>query len=175
MSARKRHFMGWLALFAYILAGSAGAKPITHEDVWLMPRVGTPVISPDGTKAIVSVTQPAYKRSEQSTDLHLVDLVGDQGVRQLTFTSGGESQVAWSPDSSSIAFVARRRDDEAAQIYVLSLTKGGEAQRLTDQPGGVAEPVFSPQGDRIAFVSQIDPTEQGEEEASIELTVNQLG
>ncbi len=151
-----------------LLAQSGLAKPITHEDVWLMPRVGSPVMSPDGSRAIVSVTTPAYDRSEQSSDLYLIDLTGVNDVRQLTYTNGGESQVAWSPDSTQIAFRARRAGDEEAQIYLLSLTQGGEAKRITNHPNGAAEAVFSPDGTRIAFVSQIDPTETEKSEGDVD-------
>lgn len=140
---------------------TAWARPITHEDVWLMPRVGSPIISPNGQHAIVSVTKPAYDRSEQSSDLYLLDLSDPNTPRQLTFTSAGESQVVWSPDSTSIAFRAKRAGDEAPQIYLLSLTQGGEARRITNHPSGAAEPAFSPAGDRIAFVAEIDPMANG--------------
>jgi Tol biopolymer transport system component len=150
---------------ALVAASPVQAKPIEHSDVWLMPRVGTPVISPDGRHAVVRVTQPAYEADEQSTDLHLLDLDGNDEPRQLTFSAGSESQVAWSPDSNHIAFRARRGDDEAAQIYLLSLSKGGEARRITDVPNGAAEPVFSPDGARLAFVSHVDPAADGDNDA----------
>lgn len=145
--------------FLLLLAPSISANPITHEDVWLMPRVGSPILSPDGSKAIVSVTRPAYDRAEQSSDLYLIDVLGDREVQQLTFRAGGESQVAWSPDSTQIAFRARRAGDDKPQIYLLSLTQGGEARRITNHPDGAAEPEFSPDGTRIAFVSQINPNQ----------------
>ena len=38
-----------LAAAAAAAAGDAGPRrPITHEDVWLMKRVGAPALSPDG-------------------------------------------------------------------------------------------------------------------------------
>lgn len=146
--------------FLLMLAQSILANPITHEDVWLMPRVGSPILSPDGSKAIVSVTKPAYDRAEQSSNLYLIDVLGDREVRQLTFTASGESQVTWSPDSTQIAFRAKRAGDDKPQIYVLSLTQGGEAMRVTNHPQGAAEAVFSPDGTRIAFVSQITPSQE---------------
>jgi dipeptidyl aminopeptidase/acylaminoacyl peptidase len=146
-----------------LLSFSAIARPITHEDVWLMPRVGNPVLSPNGALAVVSVTMPSYERSEQTSDLWLTEPTNPSAApRQLTFTQGGESQVVWSPDGSAIAFRARREGDEAPQIYLLSLTTGGEARRLTQHPNGAAEPSFSPDGTHIAFVSQVDVTNSTE-------------
>ena len=166
-----RQWRVWVLINAVVFLALAAAspvqaKPIEHSDVWLMPRVGTPVISPDGRHAVVRVTQPAYEADEQSTDLYLLDLDGNDDPRQLTFSTGSESQVAWSPDSNHIAFRARRGDDEAAQIYLLSLSQGGEARRITSMPNGAAEPVFSPDGARLAFVSHVDPATDGDNEAS---------
>ncbi len=155
--------------FLLMVAQSILANPIAHEDVWLMPRVGSPILSPDGSKAIVSVTKPAYDRAEQSSDLYLIDVAASNEVRQLTFSAGGESQVTWSPDSSQIAFRARRAGDEKPQIYLLSLTQGGEAKRITNHPNGAAEPSFSPDGGRIAFVSQIHPNQAEQAAADEEL------
>ncbi len=38
------------------LAADDGMRPVTHEDVWLMKRLSTPVVSPDGRFAVVAVT-----------------------------------------------------------------------------------------------------------------------
>ncbi|HMX27982.1 MAG TPA: hypothetical protein PKC13_20495, partial [Blastocatellia bacterium] len=34
-------------------------RPITHEDVWLMKRVGAPAPSPDGKWVVFSVIEPS--------------------------------------------------------------------------------------------------------------------
>ena len=36
----------------------AAPRTITHEDLWLMKRVGAPVVSPDGKWVVVSVIEP---------------------------------------------------------------------------------------------------------------------
>ncbi len=47
-------------LMASTRAQQQAKRPITHEDVWLMPRVGAPAVSPDGRWVVVSVVEPAY-------------------------------------------------------------------------------------------------------------------
>src|SRR4051812_27456198 len=88
---------------------------ITHEDVWLMKRVGAPVPSPDGKWAVFSVTEPAYDAKEQWADLWIKSLTDDSPARRLTYTKSGESGVDWSPDSAKIAFAAKREGDEMGQ------------------------------------------------------------
>jgi len=148
----------------YAAAADAPAKhAITHEDVWLMKRIGAPVPSPDGKWAVFPVTDPAYDSKEQWTDLWIKSLSDDSAPRRLTFTKGGESAIGWSPDSQSLIFVAKREGDEAGQIYRIDVAHGGEAQRLTTLTLGARAPKFSPDGKQILFISDIYPGNTDEE------------
>ncbi len=135
----------------------AVAKTLTHEDVWLMRRLGTPVPSPDGKWAVFSVTLPAYDAKDQSSDLWLRALGDDTPARQLTHTKGGESGVNWSPDSAKIVFATKRDGDDAPQLYVLDLARGGEAERVTNLTLGARQPKWNPDGKRLLFVSDVFP------------------
>jgi len=156
-----------LRIFATILlvAGSLGAqkRPITHEDVWTMKRVGGLAVSPDGKWAVVSVTEPAYDDSKTVSDLWVVATDGRTPPRRLTHTKGGESGAVFSPDSKRLAFSAKREGDEAAQIYILPLD-GGEATRLTSISTGAANPQWRPDGKAILFQSHVYPGAATDEE-----------
>jgi dipeptidyl aminopeptidase/acylaminoacyl peptidase len=132
-------------------------RPVTHEDVWTMRRLGTPVPSPDGQWIVVEVTEPAYDEDETSSDLWLVAVDGDQEPRQLTATSGSEGGVSWSPDSTRIAFSSKRGEEDVAQIYVMDMTQAGEAQKFTSLVTGASGPTWSPDGKRLAFESRVYP------------------
>jgi len=138
-------------------APAADAKPgISHEALYLMKRVGAPVPSPDGKWVVFSLTEPAYDPKEQVQDLWIVPADGSQPPRRLTASKGGESGVAWSPDSRRIAFGAKREGDEVGQIYVMDMT-GGEAQRFTTLSTGARNPVWRPDGGAILFNSSVYP------------------
>ncbi|MEY4377135.1 MAG: hypothetical protein RJB26_1685, partial [Pseudomonadota bacterium] len=152
-----------LAALAFsLLAAPAHAEPATakriptHEDIWLLKRVGAPVVSPDGQWAAFSVTEPAYD-DKQSSDLWLVRTDGTQPPRRLTSTRAGESGVTWSADSRRLAFSTKRDGDDAAQIYVLDLAQGGDAQRVTSVVTGARAPQFSPDGTQLLFISSPYP------------------
>ena len=137
---------------------------ITHEDVWLMKRVGAPVASPDGKWAVFSVVDSAYDSKDQWSDLWIKSLTDDSAARRLTFSKGGEGAVAWSPDSRQLVFVAKREGDDAGQIYRIDIAGGGEAQRLTTLTLGARTPKFSPDGKQLLFVSDIFPDAKNEED-----------
>ncbi|MCS6947693.1 MAG: hypothetical protein NZM12_08770, partial [Steroidobacteraceae bacterium] len=128
----------------------AGTRVITHEDLWLMPRVGAPIPAPDGTSLLVNVLEPAYNEQEQRSDLWLVRADGRAAPRRLTHTPGRETGVSWAPNGRRILFSAKRGDDEVEQLYLLDLD-GGEAQRLTGLVGGARNAQFAPDGRAIAF------------------------
>jgi dipeptidyl aminopeptidase/acylaminoacyl peptidase len=143
---------------AIIPAGTLAAesvRPITHEDLWLMPRVADPVISPNGRFAVFQLTRPAYDSDKQASHLWVVATDGSAPARQVTHVRSGESGVTWSPDSRKIAFTTKREGDEAAQVYVLDLASGGEAVPVTSLSTGARLPRFSPDGQRIAFTSDV--------------------
>ncbi len=93
-----------------------GRQPVTHGALWLMPRVGAPVVSPDGKWVVVSVVQPAYDEKDQTSDLWAVPTDGSAAPRRLTSTKASESGVAWSADSRRIAFATKREGDDANQM-----------------------------------------------------------
>ncbi|MBM4224313.1 MAG: S9 family peptidase [Gammaproteobacteria bacterium] len=145
-------------------SASPSKRVITHEDLWLMKRVGAPTVSPDGKWAVFAVTEPSYDEKSQVLDLWIVstDTQNPAAPRRLTGTSGGESGVDWSPDSSRLVFSARREGDDTGQLYLLDLRAGGEAQRLTKLVNGARAPHFSPDGRQIAFSSSDYPNANSE-------------
>ena len=152
------------AIAANLLAASAAGaqapaqrKPITHETLWLMKRVGAPVVSPDGRWVVFQVVEPAYDADKAVSDLWLVPADGSAPPRRITNTKAAENGAAWSPDSHSVAFSTKREGDEAEQIYILDLIGGGEARRLTDVSTGAASPKWRPDGKAILFESSVYP------------------
>ncbi len=51
------------------LAQSTAPKPITHEALWMMKRVGAPAVSPDGKWVVFSVLEPSYEADKAVSDL----------------------------------------------------------------------------------------------------------
>jgi dipeptidyl aminopeptidase/acylaminoacyl peptidase len=140
-----------------------GKAPLTHETMWLMKRVGAPVPSPDGKWIVFSLVEPAYDDKDQVSDLWIVPMNASAKPRRVTFSKGGESGVAWSPDSQRLAFSAKREGDEVSQIYIINIADGGEAIRVTSLSTGARSPQWRPDGKAILFTSTVFPGAADEE------------
>jgi dipeptidyl aminopeptidase/acylaminoacyl peptidase len=139
------------------VAAAQAKAPVTHESLWMMKRVGAPIVSPDGKWVLFSVVEPSYEADKASNDLWLVPSAGGAPPRRITNTKAGEGGAAWSPDSRSIAFTAKREGDEAEQVYILDIASGGEARRVTNISTGASDPQWRPDGKAILFESSVYP------------------
>jgi dipeptidyl aminopeptidase/acylaminoacyl peptidase len=125
-----------------------GEHPLTAQDIWAVPRVGSPVPSPDGTQLAVTVTTYDLEKNQGKGRIWLVPARGGE-PRPLTAPDVSSSEPAFSPDGRRLAFT-RKLDGGKAQLHVMPLD-GGEAQNLTDLPLGAFDPMWLPDGSGIVF------------------------
>src|SRR6185369_452568 len=124
-----------------------GPRPITAEDLWRIPRVGSPAPAPDGNASVVPVTTWDLDKNQSRTRLWWVPVSGEP--RPLTAEDQSSGEPAVSPDGRRVAFT-RKRDGGKAQLHVMPLD-GGEPQVLTDLPLGVFDPQWLPYGSGLVF------------------------
>ena len=96
-------------------------------------------ISPDG-KRVAWV--------ERTSDGGVI-FVKDGNASPVRIGAGGN--IAWSPDSQRIAFLADHDQKGQVQLYAVG-AKGGRAKKLTDLKGYVTDPRWSPDGSKIAIL-----------------------
>src|SRR5436309_3425117 len=125
-----------------------GARLFSSEDLWAIPRVGAPNLSPDGTLFAVSVTTYDLEKNEGRGRVWLVPARGGE-PRPLTSPEFSSGEPVFAPDGKRLAFT-RKNEKGKAQLHVMPLD-GGEPRRLTDLPLGVFDPKWLPDGKDLAF------------------------
>jgi len=91
-----------LACLAVLLAASASAAPrgLTAEDLVRLERVGTPMLSPDGTRIAYPVRETDMERNGGRTAIWVVELGAPAAEpRRLTRSDGNESSPQWSANA----------------------------------------------------------------------------
>ncbi|HET9342242.1 MAG TPA: S9 family peptidase [Candidatus Eremiobacteraceae bacterium] len=137
-------------------AEPAAARTIDLADLRSIVGVGTPQISPDGSKIAVVTSRKDFTKDRTDSELMLVD-VKTGAMRPLTYDRKNIQNVRWSPDGKSIGFLALAGsgDDAAFQVWVMPMA-GGDAQTITKAKNGVDEFAWRPDGKAIAFVADDD-------------------
>src|SRR5260370_35454210 len=92
---------------------TTGTQPVTHEALWLMKRVGSPVLAPDGKWVGTSVAEPSYDEKKETSDLWIVPADGSAPPRRLTSSKAAESGADWSPHSRRPALPSQGADGNA--------------------------------------------------------------
>ncbi|MDO4026049.1 prolyl oligopeptidase family serine peptidase [Clavibacter michiganensis] len=116
--------------------------PFTELDEFIaIPRLGGLVLSPDGRRAVLTVTTLDSARTGYRHALWVVPAEGGGVPRRLTRSAKSESGAAFTA-SGDLLFVSSRPDaddadgNEAAQLWILP-ADGGESRALTRLAGGV--------------------------------------
>jgi len=100
--------------------------------------------------------------------LFVVPVQGQErgAARQLTFGEMNESQPAWSPDGTTLAFVSARHEerdhDNKSDVWTIALEGERAApRRVTRTTGPCAAPVFSPDGKSLAYTGHDNAPDSG--------------
>ena len=122
----------------------------TVEDLLALKSVGTPRLSPDGTRIAYTVTEADFEQDAYVTQIWLMDIASGEAI-PLTRGKKSSSDPTWSPDGRWIAFTSSRVDDKS-QLFAIR-PDGGEAVQLTKAETGVGGFDWSPDGRTIAFTA----------------------
>ena len=116
--------------------GAAAGPSVEH--LRLTDQIQELALSPDGKKVAFVVRGEVFAASAKD---------GGDAAR-VTNTPFNESQIAWAPDSRTLAYVSDR--DGAPHVYLYDFASNTETQ-LTRDSVGDATPGFSPDGKMLAF------------------------
>jgi len=132
---------------------TAAARGFTVEDLVNMERVGSPAVSPDGTRVVYTVRSTDMDKNRGHTELWLVDLrAAKPAPKRLTNHASSSGDPEWSASGDAIYFLSTRSG--SSQVWRLPAS-GGEPNKVTDLPLDVESYRVAPSGDRIAFSTSV--------------------
>ena len=134
-------------------AAAASGRPFRFDELAKAGRVGGFSVSRDGQWLVCTVGTPDVEENRTRSALWLQPLPGGE-PRRLTSGEKRDSDPAFSPDGSRIAFLSNR--DGGSQIYLLDLT-GGEPVKASSFPADVNGFRWSPDGKWFVFTADVFP------------------
>src|SRR5579863_4872557 len=98
------------------------------------------------------------------THLYVFDVAG-KSVVQITSGDFDDSEPAWSPDGTKLAFRSNRSTPDPDRTYDTNIwvvaadntDKGMHLTQVTTNPGSDGSPAWSPDGKWITYLTQLDP------------------
>jgi len=147
-------------------APAAPATPLDEvmNTLFSTLRFEQTAISPDGKRiAWVETLVGKDGAPDGNTAIYLIGLHSSEGPTRVSTAVGGtrenikylpraDGSVAWSPDSTKLAFLSDAVKPGQLQLYVKDLAEHGSIRRLTNVKGLLATPRWSPDGKTIAVL-----------------------
>lgn len=106
-------------------------------------------ISPDGRHVAFTVAAGGRKGERFARAIWLS--TNGKPARKFTGGKGNNQNPCWSPDSTTVLFLAQRDEDDDHRVYVIPVD-GGEAQQLGNLAGKLSQPSWSPDGKHITVI-----------------------
>lgn len=140
-----------------ILAPAVGAvqegRPFDVQGMLEMERVSDPVVSPDGTQVLYTLSSLDLAANRRRTDLWIANLDGS-GSRRLTSDPASDGTGRFSPDGKRVYFLSSRSG--SSQVWAMDAA-GGEARALTDLPLDVLGMALFPDDERLLLCVDVYP------------------
>ena len=158
-STPRRAFIPLITLFVAsvpVIAQDRPDPPPGHAQPTTVRNYRETAISPDGKRVAWVEALDGAGGPSGSSGIFVADLATDAG-RPRRITAGdhhlgcAEHSIAWSPDSTQLAFLSDRDRAGQLQLYVAP-ADGGPARRLTTVSGFLADPRWSPDGARLGVL-----------------------
>jgi len=139
---------------------ASSKRPLRPADIYRLPAVSDPQLSPDGKWVAYTVTTVDSIKDKRTSAIWMIGTDGSQDLR-MTNSPEGESRPRWSPDGKYLSFLSSRQESKGSQVWLMD-RRGGEGRRLTEIKGGVNDYAWSPDGQQLLLtLTDQEPEDTG--------------
>ena len=132
-------------------AEEIAAAQFTPAVLWKMGRLGGATLSPDGTKALYTVTRYNMGENRGLTQIYVRDMASGE-EKTLTDNTSNNNDAQWSADGKKIFFTSNRSG--SMQVWQMN-PDGSNAKQITEVEGGVEGYGIAPTEDKIFYVKKV--------------------
>ena len=133
-------------------------RPLEVEDYYRLKSVGSPALSPDGSRVAFVVTSVLEDENDRHSEIWLASADGSGEPIRLTSPSFSASNPSWTPDGGYLHFSSRRpapTGEASGGPWFLRMDgASGEAFQIDGLDGS---PNFSPDGRWVVFTRSVLP------------------
>jgi dipeptidyl aminopeptidase/acylaminoacyl peptidase len=134
-----------------LAASPLSARPMTATDLQSMHRLGTPEVSPDGRRAVFTVSNTDFAKNKRVNTLHLLDLASAGAAPQPVRGAAKGHDAVFGPDGA-LWFLMPVGDHD--QLFRMAI--GGAPVQASNFTGDVGGFELAPSGDRVAVWADRD-------------------
>lgn len=127
----------------------------TIDALEALGRVSSPVVSPDRTKVLYTISYESVEQNTSNADLYVADITDPANVShtRLTRTAKSEGNAVWINGGKQIAFIYPDADGKS-QVWVMD-ADGGNRRQVSEEATAVNGFVISPDEKKIVLIEQV--------------------
>lgn len=125
---------------------------MTPEVLWSFGRLGGLQISPDGKKALYTVSYYSVAENKSNTEIFVINVDGSD-KKQITETRERESSPAWMNDSKRIAFLSPDKKG-ISQLWIMK-ADGKSRKQISRHETGINGFAFSPDEKKLLYFADV--------------------
>ncbi len=129
-------------------------RTFSIEALEALGRVSNPVLSPDGSKILYTVSYESVEQNRSNADLYVMNVDGSDKIR-LTRTPKSENSATWIDGGKRITYIAP--DNGTPQLWIMN-ADGSDAHAVSQLEKGVEGFLFSPDEKHLLLISPIKYT-----------------
>ncbi len=143
--------MTYFPVLFLLFSISLNAEAFDTEALFKLKRISAFSLSPNGTKAIVVITEADVEENTFTSQIHLID-VNTKKTTQLSSSGNHNNSPIWDKNGEYVYFLSDRT--ESMQAWKININ-GGEATQVTDFAESISNIKLSPNNKYLSYSQDV--------------------